>query len=123
VVLLGTTPALRATPPNLGGVFLTDYPLICLSDTDYDITLATSVTFNSGRKLGPYEIVSAIAAGGQGQVYRARDTHLNEALKIAIEIADALDKAHRKGIVHRDLKPSNVVVNWFEELKRRAPVH
>src|SRR5262249_32187764 len=35
---------------------------------------------------------------------------LDEALKIAIEIADALDKAHRAGIVHRDLKPGNVML-------------
>src|SRR5689334_21266908 len=32
---------------------------------------------------------------------------LDEALKIAIEIAVTLDKAHRQGIVHRDLKPGN----------------
>src|SRR5437870_4325304 len=35
---------------------------------------------------------------------------LDEALKIAIEIVDALDKAHRQGVVHRDLKPSNVML-------------
>ena len=35
---------------------------------------------------------------------------LNEALKYAIQIADALAKAHSAGIIHRDLKPSNVMV-------------
>ncbi len=34
---------------------------------------------------------------------------LDQALKVAIEIADALDKAHRQGITHRDLKPTRPV--------------
>ena len=137
-----------------------------------------------GRRLGPYEILSAIGAGGMGEVYRARDTRLDrivaikvlpahladraelrerfdreaktiaslnhphictlydtghqdgidflvmeylegetlaqrllkgslpiqQVLQYAIEISDALDKAHRKGITHRDLKPGNIML-------------
>ena len=35
---------------------------------------------------------------------------LDRALQYAIQIADALDKAHRQGITHRDLKPANVML-------------
>ncbi len=42
------------------------------------------MNLSAGTKLGPYEIVSAIGAGGMGEVYRARDARLNRdvALKV-----------------------------------------
>ena len=39
---------------------------------------------NSGTKLGPYEIVSPLGAGGMGEVYRARDTRLDRTVAIKV---------------------------------------
>jgi eukaryotic-like serine/threonine-protein kinase len=40
-----------------------------------------------GTRLGPYEIIAPIGAGGMGEVYRARDTKLNR--NVAIEVLPA----------------------------------
>src|SRR5215471_11784660 len=142
------------------------------------------MTLSPGSRLGPYEVISPLGAGGMGEVYKARDTRLErtvavkvlperlasspearqrfereaktistlshphicalydvgregdveylvmeylegetladrllrgplsleQTLRWGMEIADALDRAHRQGIVHRDLKPGNVML-------------
>ena len=60
--------------------------------------LCADMPIEPGSKLGPYEIVSVLGAGGMGEVYRGRDTKLNRvvALKIlAPEFATNSDRLAR----------------------------
>ena len=70
---------------------------------------------DKGSRLGPYEILSALGAGGMGEVYRARDTKLNRdvALKILPDVftgdADRLARFKREAQVLASLNHPNIV--------------
>ena len=42
------------------------------------------MTFNAGTRLGPYEILSLIGAGGMGEVYKAKDVRLDRMVAIKV---------------------------------------
>jgi eukaryotic-like serine/threonine-protein kinase len=49
-----------------------------------------------GSKLGPYEVISLIGAGGMGEVYRARDPRLNREVAIKVLPADRVVDPDRR---------------------------
>jgi len=58
--------------------------------------------FTAGSKLGPYEILSAIGAGGQGEVYKARDTRLNRTVAIKVLSSHFSNNAEMKARFERE---------------------
>src|SRR6476661_4989873 len=76
----------------------------------------------AGSRLGPYEILTAIGAGGMGEVYRARDTKLNRdvALKILPEAfaldGDRVARFRREAQVLASLNHPNIAhIHGFED--------
>jgi serine/threonine protein kinase len=56
------------------------------------------MAFLPGKRLGPYEILSAIGSGGMGEVYRARDTRLDRTVAIKVlpvHLADDPERGER----------------------------
>ena len=66
--------------------------------------------YDVGEEPAPYLVMELL----EGETLAARllkgALPLADALRVAVEIASALDKAHRQGIIHRDLKPGNIML-------------
>ncbi len=75
-----------------------NHPHIC---TLYDIGSQDGIDFLVMEYLGGDTLAQRLENGA---------LPLDQALTVAIEIAAALDKAHRQGITHRDLKPGNIML-------------
>jgi Tol biopolymer transport system component len=80
------------------------------------------VALTPGVHLGPYEILSALGAGGMGEVYRARDTKLNRnvAIKVLPELLatdpERLARFHREAQVLAALNHPNIAhIHGFED--------
>ena len=59
----------------------------------------------------PYYVMPFIAGESlRDRLYRDRTLPVDEAVRLAREVADALDYAHAVGVVHRDIKPENILI-------------
>ena len=85
------------------------------------------MTLAAGARLGPYEIVSALGAGGMGEVYRARDAKLNRdvALKVLPEAfaldPDRLARFKREAQVLASLNHPNIAAIYGFEDSNPSP--
>ena len=91
------------------------------------------MTLSPGTRVGPYQIIAAIGAGGMGEVYRARDTKLDRdiALKILPEASaldpDRLARFEREAKTLASLNHPNIAhvydaVNWTSALTPDRPI-
>src|ERR1700685_3507563 len=58
----------------------------------------------SGTKLGPYEIIAPLGAGGMGEVYRARDTRLDRDVAIKVLLTNLSSDPSLKQRLEREAK-------------------
>src|SRR5438270_5819102 len=87
----------------------------------------------SGARLGPYEIIAPIGAGGMGEVYKARDTRLDRivALKVSKTAFDHRFEREARAIAALnhpnicqlyDVGPNYLVMEYVEGSELKGPV-
>src|SRR5499425_998164 len=86
-----------------------------------------------GDRLGPYEILAPIGAGGMGQVYRARDTRLGRDVAIKVSHEQFTERFEREAravatLNHpnictlHDVGPNYLVMEWVDGQPLKGPV-
>ena len=85
---------------------------------------ATIMELAAGTKLGPYEVVGPIGAGGMGEVYRARDTRLDRCVALKILPAHFSCSPEQKAAStakHVRFPPSLIRTFAFSTTSARSP--
>ena len=87
------------------------------------------MTLAPGVRLGPYEILSALGAGGMGEVYRARDTKLGRDVAIKVLPEAFADDPERIARFQREARtlaalnhPHIATIHGLEEANRLMPI-
>src|SRR5688572_6498933 len=62
-----------------------------------------------GARLGPYEIIAALGAGGMGEVYRARDARLDRSVAIKLLTTDAASDHHFRERFAREARAASAL--------------
>ena len=75
-----------------------DHPNIC---TIYEVDEAEDQTFISMAYLDGQSLADKLESG---------PLDINEAINVALRVAEGLKHAHKRGIVHRDIKPANIMI-------------
>ncbi len=106
-------PALRADP-----TFVTRFEREARSAASLDHPHIVPV-YDYGEGAGTFFLVMQLLLGGdlRRRLRPGQPLIVDEAVRLAIEVADALGAAHARGIVHRDVKPGNILLTADEHVK------